>query len=64
MTRRDITRIWPHLSLAHREVLLLVGLEGYTDAEAAEMLDVSVGTVASRMSRARQVAQRHLAETS
>ena len=64
LTRQDITRIWPHLSLAHREVLLLVGLEGYTDAEAAEMLDVPVGTVASRMARARQVAQRLLAETS
>jgi RNA polymerase sigma-70 factor (ECF subfamily) len=64
LTRQDIFRIWPHLSLAHREVLLLVGLEGYTEAEAAKMLDVPVGTVASRMARARQVAQRLLAETS
>ena len=35
-------------------VLLLVSVEGYSYAEAAELLDVPVGTIMSRMHRARK----------
>lgn len=35
-------------------VILLVSIEGYSYREAAEILDIPVGTVMSRMSRARQ----------
>lgn len=38
----------------HREVLLLVCVEGLRYREAAEVLDVPVGTVMSRLARARQ----------
>ncbi len=38
---------------AQREALLLVGAEGYTYEEAAERLGCRVGTVKSRVSRAR-----------
>jgi RNA polymerase sigma-70 factor (ECF subfamily) len=41
------------LSVEHRQVLLLVGLEGLQYAEVAEVLGVPVGTVMSRLSRAR-----------
>ncbi|MGI9333651.1 MAG: RNA polymerase sigma factor [Gammaproteobacteria bacterium] len=41
------------LSYAHRVVLLLVYIEGYSYTEAAEALDVPVGTVMSRLARAR-----------
>ena len=41
------------LSEDQRSVLLLVGVEGHSYAEAAEMLDIPVGTVMSRLARAR-----------
>ncbi len=42
------------LSAEHREVLTLVGAEGFSCEEAAEMMGVAVGTVKSRASRARR----------
>jgi RNA polymerase sigma-70 factor, ECF subfamily len=39
---------------AQRAVMLLVGVEGLSYSEAAEVLDVPIGTVMSRLSRARQ----------
>lgn len=42
-----------HLSVEHRQVLLLVALEGMQYAEVAQVLGVPVGTVMSRLSRAR-----------
>ena len=37
-----------------RMVMLLVGAEGFTYAETAELLHIPIGTVMSRLSRARQ----------
>jgi RNA polymerase sigma-70 factor (ECF subfamily) len=50
---RDIQAALANLPLPQREVLLLVGLEEFSYAEAAAVLDVPVGTVMSRLSRAR-----------
>lgn len=41
------------LDVAHREVVMLVDIQGFRYAEAAEILHVPVGTVMSRLSRAR-----------
>ena len=43
-----------HLSKGQREVVLLVGLEGMSYDEAAKILRVPIGTVRSRLGRARE----------
>jgi RNA polymerase sigma-70 factor (ECF subfamily) len=43
-----------------RQALLLIGLEGFSYADAAEVLGVPVGTVMSRLSRAREDLRRML----
>jgi len=49
----DLQRAFARLSTEHREVLLLVGVEQLSYDEAAGALGVPVGTVMSRLSRAR-----------
>jgi RNA polymerase sigma-70 factor (ECF subfamily) len=44
---------------AQRVVMLLVAVEGLSYSEAAEVLDVPLGTVMSRLSRARQAIGAH-----
>jgi RNA polymerase sigma-70 factor (ECF subfamily) len=51
--RHDLLRGLGRLPLAHREVLLLVCVEDCAYDEAAAILGVPVGTVMSRLSRAR-----------
>ena len=48
----------------HREVIALVLIEGMSYAEAAELLQVPVGTVTSRLARARATLQAHLGHES
>ena len=50
---REVQRAIARLSDEHREILLLVGLEQLTYREAASTLGVPVGTVMSRLARAR-----------
>ena len=50
---RDLQRAINTLSLEQREVLLLVGLEGMQYEQVATILHIPVGTVRSRLSRAR-----------
>ena len=51
---RDVQRALYYLPVEQREVLLLVGVEELTYQEAASALGVPVGTVMSRLSRARE----------
>lgn len=44
-------------------ILLLVSVEGYSYGEAADLLEIPVGTVMSRMHRARRVLAKQLEET-
>ena len=48
------------LPVEQRTVLLLCVVEGFTCREAAEILDVPIGTVMSRVGRARQELRRSL----
>jgi RNA polymerase sigma-70 factor (ECF subfamily) len=50
----DIVRALQGLSLEHRQVVLLIALEGLSYREAAAELAVPVGTVMSRLARARE----------
>jgi RNA polymerase sigma-70 factor (ECF subfamily) len=50
---RELERALDQLSDEQRQVILLIGLEGMNYAEAAEILNIPVGTVRSRLSRAR-----------
>lgn len=56
-TMMIIESLDPH----HREVLALCGMLGYDYESAARVLDVPVGTVRSRLSRARALLARELA---
>jgi RNA polymerase sigma-70 factor, ECF subfamily len=50
----EVSQALDGLPLDHRTVLLLGVVEGFTCGEMAEILSVPVGTVMSRISRARQ----------
>lgn len=49
----DLIELLHQLSVDHREVLVLVGVLGLSYDEAADALDLPVGTVRSRLARAR-----------
>lgn len=50
---QDLGRELLRLPLDQREVVLLVGLEGYSYKEVADMLSIPLGTVMSRLNRGR-----------
>ena len=54
LAARDIHAALARLPEEQREVILLVGLEQFAYAEAAQVLGVPVGTVMSRLARARE----------
>ncbi len=56
----DLERAVQSLDTKFQTVLLLVDVDQLTYAEAAEALGVPVGTVMSRLSRARERVRRHL----
>jgi RNA polymerase sigma-70 factor (ECF subfamily) len=55
---RDLARALTRLPEDQRQVVLLIGLEGLTYQQAAEVLDVPIGTVMSRLSRGREALRR------
>ncbi len=58
--RRDLLRALGRLPEAQRAVLLLVSLEQFSYAEAAQVMEIPVGTVMSRLARAREQMRRLL----
>jgi RNA polymerase sigma-70 factor (ECF subfamily) len=67
---RELEAALDHLPDEQRQVILLIGLEGMNYAEAATIVNVPIGTIRSRLSRARESLRqmmgvsekRHLAE--
>ncbi len=57
---RDLERAIAKLPSEQRQVILLIGLEGMRYEEVAAILGVPVGTVRSRLSRARQALRRNM----
>jgi RNA polymerase sigma-70 factor, ECF subfamily len=56
----DVSRALDTLHLDHRTVLLLGVVEGFTCSEMSEILSVPVGTVMSRLARARHALRNRL----
>jgi RNA polymerase sigma-70 factor (ECF subfamily) len=50
----EVRNAFRQLGAEHRDVLLLVAIEGFSYEDAARVLSVPVGTIRSRLSRARQ----------
>jgi len=60
LLREDVERALDGLPDAYRLAVVLVDVEGFTYAEAAETLSIPVGTVRSRLSRGRSLFQEAL----
>ncbi len=58
--RRDLDKGLQALPEDQRQVLLLVGLEGLSYAETADILDIPIGTVMSRLARGREKLRREM----
>jgi RNA polymerase sigma-70 factor, ECF subfamily len=59
--RMEVKQALDSLPVEHRTVLLLGVVEGFTCREMSEILSVPIGTVMSRLSRARQLLREKLA---
>jgi RNA polymerase sigma-70 factor (ECF subfamily) len=59
---KQIARMIRSLPEGLSSTLLLVSVEGYSYQEAADVLDIPIGTVMSRMSKARQLMKDKLAQ--
>lgn len=60
-TTHDVRKALGQLTTIHRAIILLVDMEDFTLAEAAEMLQIPLGTAASRLARAHKELQQRLA---
>src|SRR5258708_30434082 len=60
IARGEVVEAIEKLNPLHREVVLLVDVEGFSYKDAANILGVPIGTVMSRLHRARQQLQKSL----
>lgn len=52
---KEVTKAMEYLSEDHRDILIMICAQGMKYEEAAEQLNIPVGTVRSRLSRARSI---------
>lgn len=62
MELSDVDRAMERLPLEQREAVSLVLVAGFAYKEAAELLDIPIGTLTSRLVRGREALQRELGE--
>lgn len=62
LQRKDLEKVLSQLSHSQREVIGIIYVLGYTYAEAAEILQVPIGTIMSRLHRAQRAAVREQAD--
>ncbi|MBL0922887.1 MAG: RNA polymerase sigma factor [Sphingomonadaceae bacterium] len=62
MELNDVDRAMQKLPAEQREAVMLVLVEGYAYKEAAEILEVPMGTLTSRLARGREALIRELGE--
>jgi len=62
LTDEDVLAAFDHLPAQYREVVVLADVEEFAYREIAEMLDIPVGTVMSRLSRGRARLRNELAQ--
>ena len=60
MFHGDVERALKTLSATSRQVIVLADLEGFTYREIAQVLSCPIGTVMSRLARARQLLRKEL----
>jgi RNA polymerase sigma-70 factor (ECF subfamily) len=60
MELKDVNRAMRNVSDEHREILIMVCAKGMQYAEVSEALQIPIGTVRSRLSRARESLQSEL----
>ncbi|HPF47005.1 MAG TPA: sigma-70 family RNA polymerase sigma factor [Emcibacteraceae bacterium] len=60
MEVKEIDKAMKSLSDEHREILIMVCIQGMQYAQVSEALDIPIGTVRSRLSRARENLQNEL----
>jgi RNA polymerase sigma-70 factor (ECF subfamily) len=60
LLRADLERALGNLPDGFRVIMVMVEIEGYSYAEVADMLGIPIGTVRSRLNRARSMLQRAL----
>lgn len=58
--QRRVQAAMRELNVQQRQIISLVDFEGYSYAEVTEILEVPMGTVMSRLSRARQALRQYL----
>jgi len=54
MSLEQVWQLMDRLPAAQREVLLLIGIEGFSYLEVSDILSLPIGTVTSRLARARR----------
>ena len=62
LSQDSIVEALTHVPHDFRDVLVLVDIGDFSYADAAQILDIPIGTVMSRLHRARRILKKELAE--